>query len=132
MSYDIQTEPSAGARAALGLANQMKKWMLKTRFLLAGALLVTGCVVETDGSEETITQANGARARVVIGFQPGRLVEAKALVTAASGQLHHEFGRLSAIVASVPEQALEGLKHNPNVRYVEEDPKREPMGEGDP
>jgi subtilisin family serine protease len=50
-------------------------------------------------------------------------------VSAAGGQVVHELGPQKAIAAYLPEQALEGLRRNPNVEYVEVDPRRYPMAQ---
>jgi serine protease len=50
-------------------------------------------------------------------------------VAAAGGRVVHELGPQRAIAAYLPEQALEGLRRNPNVEYVEVDPRRYPMAQ---
>ncbi|ADU29422.1 peptidoglycan-binding protein [Evansella cellulosilytica] len=44
----------------------------------------------------------------------------KDLITNAKGTIHHEFKNIPALAISIPHQAIEGLKNNPNVISVEE------------
>ena len=53
-------------------------------------------------------------------------------VAAAGGRVAHELGPQKAIAAYLPAQALEGLRRNPNVEYVEVDPRRYPMAQVKP
>lgn len=53
-------------------------------------------------------------------------------VAAAGGHVVHELGPQKAIAAYLPAQALEGLRRNPNVEYVEVDPRRYPMAQTTP
>jgi subtilisin family serine protease len=53
-------------------------------------------------------------------------------VAAAGGQVVQELGPQKAVAAYLPEQALEGLRRNPNVEYVEVDPRRYLMGQVPP
>ncbi|HEX6930213.1 MAG TPA: S8 family serine peptidase, partial [Gammaproteobacteria bacterium] len=45
---------------------------------------------------------------------------------------HHRFDALNAFAVSVPEAALAGLRNNPNITYIEEDPKRFLMSQSAP
>jgi subtilisin family serine protease len=53
-------------------------------------------------------------------------------VAAAGGQVVQELGPQKAVAAYLPEQALNGLRNNPNVEYVEVDPRRYLMGQTTP
>jgi subtilisin family serine protease len=50
-------------------------------------------------------------------------------IAAAGGRVALELRPQGAIAAYLPEQALRALQNNPNVEYVEVDPKRYPMAE---
>lgn len=67
----------------------------------------------------------GERVRVWVGFNQFS-PQAVALVRAAGGTIHHEFPALNAVAATLPRAALDGLRRNPNVVEIEEDPIREP------
>jgi subtilisin family serine protease len=54
------------------------------------------------------------------------------VVAAAGGQVIRELDAQGTIAAWLPEQALKGLRNNPNVEYVEVDPRRYLMGEVTP
>ena len=62
--------------------------------------------------------------RVYIEFKPGQKDAAGALIRGAGGQIHHEFDILNAIATTLPSSALAGIRNNPNVVLVEDDPPR--------
>ena len=48
--------------------------------------------------------------------------EAANLMRASGGQLHHAYGSaIKGFAASLPEAALQGIRNNPNVNYIEQD-----------
>ena len=48
--------------------------------------------------------------------------EAANLMRASGGQLHHTYGSaIKGFSASLPEAALQGIRNNPNVNYIEQD-----------
>jgi subtilisin family serine protease len=71
--------------------------------------------------------AAGDTTRVIVAFKPGKAADVKAVVKAAKGAVKHEIFGMDAMAVEVPTQALNGLAHNPNVEYVEEDVKRMPF-----
>jgi serine protease len=54
------------------------------------------------------------------------------MVAAAGGRVVHELGPQSALAAYLPEAALNGLRNNPNVEYIELDARRYLMAETSP
>jgi subtilisin family serine protease len=85
-------------------------------------------------SAQEIAQASAAQAaqasgvvRVIVAFKPGTAANVKAAVAAARGSVKHEIFGMDAMAIEVPSQALNGLKNNPNVEYVEDDVKRYPF-----
>ncbi len=66
--------------------------------------------------------------RVIVAFKPGAAAAVRSAVGAAHGAVKHEIFGMDAMAVEVPTQALNGLAHNPNVVYVEEDLKRYPLG----
>src|ERR1043166_5817886 len=71
----------------------------------------------------------GDTARVWVRFAPERKADVKGALQQAGGKIHYEFDELGAVAVSVPEAALDGLRHNPNVELIEEDAKRELLGQ---
>lgn len=67
--------------------------------------------------------------RVIVKFIPGAAGQIEAAVNGARGQVHHRLDGLDAIAITVPEQALNGLRNNPNVVYIEQDVPRYPMAQ---
>jgi subtilisin family serine protease len=70
--------------------------------------------------------------RVLIKFKHG----SKALVQSALGRahatIHYTFNAIDTFAATVPSAALDGLRHNPNVEYIEADQIREPSAQSVP
>jgi subtilisin family serine protease len=67
---------------------------------------------------------SGADTRVYVAFKSSDKGHVQAAVAASGGKVHHEFDDLGAMAASIPEQAIAGLSHNPHVAYLEIDPPR--------
>jgi serine protease len=88
------------------------KWM----HLLAPLVLLAA---STAGAQGAGAESDG---RYMVKFRDFN--GAAQAVSAAGGQVVHELGPQKAIAAYLPEQALEGLRRNPNVEYVEVDPRR--------
>lgn len=70
--------------------------------------------------------------RVWITFKPGARTQVEQALQAAGARVHHRFDDLRAFAASVPPQALDGLRRNPGVDLVEPDALRYPMAELQP
>jgi serine protease len=67
--------------------------------------------------------------RVWVKFKPGSAGQVENALRAANGRVHHRFDELDAIAVSVPAQALNGLRNNPNIEYIEPDAPRYPMAQ---
>jgi subtilisin family serine protease len=101
---------------------------------LAGALALALGVVFVSGTLVT-GAANAAgpdQDRVWIQFKPGSKAQVARALNSAGARVHHQFDDLSAFAASVPAQALQGLRNNPNVVLIEADAPRYPMGQVTP
>jgi len=60
---------------------------------------------------------------VLIGYRAAPADADEQAITKAGGKVKHKYRIVSAIAARVPEQALKGLRNNPNVRVIEPDVK---------
>jgi serine protease len=67
--------------------------------------------------------------RVLVKFQPGSRGNVENVVRGAGGQVHHRFDELGFMAISVPAQALNGLRNNPNVTGIEPDGEVYPMAQ---
>jgi len=76
--------------------------------------------------------AMAANERVIVGFQPGKSQAVNKLVAGNGGKVVLDLSKHNAMAIEIPSQALNGLRNNPDVRYVEEDLKRYPMAEVKP
>ena len=72
------------------------------------------------------------QSRVYVGFAPGQKAAVSASLSRAGGKTHYTFDRINAFAVSVPTAALKGLSKNPNILYIEDDPKRYLMAETAP
>lgn len=103
----------------------MKSTVTHTRILLAVmSLVLVGCMVyltTTFTFAQTNTASVGEPVRVLVGFtdQPGQ--KDKELINKFGGKVNHAFTLVPAMAATVPEAALDGLRKNPRVTYVEID-----------
>lgn len=59
--------------------------------------------------------------KVLIGFREKPGAAQQAMVKGVGGKIKYTYHIVDAIAASIPEKAIEALKKNPNVRYVEPD-----------
>jgi len=78
-------------------------------------------------SAQSNTEAADNR-HIVEFFQFG---QGAAAVRAAGGEVVREFPQYAALSARLPQQALRGLQNHPNVKSIEADPRRYPLGTGD-
>jgi subtilisin len=93
------------------------------------AALPPGAVLAV--SPDTAT-AGGPPAKVIVTFRahPGKAAE-QAIVT-AGGHVRFRFTIIPALAATVPAQAIEGLRHNPFVKAVEADGQVTILGDDTP
>jgi subtilisin family serine protease len=95
-----------------------------TRSSLGTLLAPLVLLAATAGAQDVAAQSDG---RYMVKFRDFR--GAAQAVSAAGGQVVHELEPQGVVAAYLPEQALKGLQNNPNVEYVEVDPRRYLMGQ---
>ncbi len=71
--------------------------------------------------------AQASQERVIVKFKDGKGPSVKAAAAKAGGELKVELNSLNAFAVEMPSAALNGLRNNPNVEYVETDAKRYPL-----
>lgn len=71
-----------------------------------------------------VTAATPDPDRVWVKFKPGSKAPVQKALQAAGARFHYTFDDLGAFAVSVPAQALQGLRHNPNIEYIEADAPR--------
>ncbi|HEY0660018.1 MAG TPA: S8 family serine peptidase [Lysobacter sp.] len=62
--------------------------------------------------------------RVLVKFKPGAKAGAQKALQAAGARYHYTFDDLHTFAVTVPAKALQGLRNNPNIEYVETDAPR--------
>lgn len=62
--------------------------------------------------------------RVLVKFKAGAKAGAQKALQASGARFHHTFDDLNTFAVTVPAQALQGLRNNPNIEFVEADAPR--------
>jgi subtilisin family serine protease len=102
----------------------MRRQLLFSSFLVVCLLAVATVLLVG-------AQNRGDRVRVYVEFD--RFTpQAVALVRGAGGTVHHQFPQLSAVAATLPQAAVQGLLRNPKVIAMEDDPIRVPLAQTTP
>jgi subtilisin family serine protease len=76
--------------------------------------------------------ASDGTVRVIVGFKAGNVANGKAALAAAQGNVVQDLPEIGAAAAQVPSKALDGLRSNPNIEFVEQDQKRIPFAASTP
>ncbi len=104
----------------------MKRIVIATIISAAG-LMLFNCSSDrvtspTGSSDVALSQAPGhEKVDVLIGVT-GR--DAANAITATGAQIRREYRHFPIIFASIPQTAIAGLLHNPNILYIEPDMTR--------
>jgi subtilisin family serine protease len=116
------------------------KTMKTSRVALASALFAVttvSCVIE-DQQELSASDISSEYSSLTAVSQDGRYIvkfknqAGRAAAHAAGGTVALELAEQGAAAMYLPEAALNGLRNNPNVEYVEVDERRYPMAATDP
>ncbi len=70
--------------------------------------------------------------RVIVGFKAGNTANGKAALAAAHGSVVLDLADINASAAEMPAKAIDGLRNNPNIEFVEMDGKRVPFATSTP
>lgn len=73
-----------------------------------------------------VNAAAADNARVIVGFKAGASANGKAAIAAVGGNEMLDLAAINATAADIPAKALNGLRNNPHIEFVEEDSKRFP------
>jgi serine protease len=69
--------------------------------------------------------ASAGEVRVWVEYKPGAAGYVRGELQRAGAQFHYQFDQLQSFVVSVPENAINGMRRNPNIISIEVDPVRE-------
>ena len=102
---------------------------LLTLSVYAAALAIAAPVALAQAAEppaaHPYAQSKPVPGRYIVVFRDGvanPAAEAATLVRGLGGQLHHTYtSALKGFAASLPDAALQGIRNNPNVDYIEQD-----------
>lgn len=98
--------------------------MMKKRILVTA---MAAGLAATAGAGSAL--AKDAGERVWIGFHEGQQVSLQRTLQRVGAQVHHQFDRQDAVVATLSRDALTRLKASGSVRYIRPDQRRYPMAE---
>ena len=100
----------------------MQSTSIATAVKLLVAVVAAGGFIGSAAATEGTT-------RVIVKFKEAGFAASgvKSAVAAAKGTIKHEIFGTTAVAIEVPLNALQGLRNNPNVEYVEEDQIRYPF-----
>ncbi|MCK7593974.1 S8 family serine peptidase [Pseudomarimonas salicorniae] len=92
----------------------MSKQFVRNTLCAAVGLVLAGSAL-ADGPDPN---------RVIVTFAPGAAAQVENALRGARGDVHRRLESLNAIAVSVPPQALDGLRNNPNILNIEQDAPR--------
>lgn len=93
---------------------------------LVGALGASLALTFMAGALSVDSQAANGPERVLIKYKAGNKGQVQAELHRANAKVHYAFDNIGMFAATVPAQALRGLRNNPNVEFVEADLIRHP------
>jgi subtilisin family serine protease len=88
--------------------------MVMVSTLLVCSMVVASCLIAA------VSAGPPEKIPVIIGFKDKPDSD---LIRAYGGEIKYEYHIIPAIAASLPEKAIEALKKNPNIEYIEQDCK---------
>ncbi len=101
---------------------------MKGRVLLHLVLSVLVLVLAFSAASPGVSASEDGKVRVWVQFQPGGKAAVENALNASGAEFHYTFEELNAFAVSLPAQALDGIRRNPNVVLIEEDALRFPIG----
>ena len=93
---------------------------------LVGALGMSLAVLFAAGALPVESSAAGGTERVLIKYKAGNKGLVQAELKRSNAKIHYAFDNIGVFAATVPAQALRGLRNNPHVELVEPDLIRRP------
>ncbi|SFU74396.1 S8 family serine peptidase [Pseudoduganella namucuonensis] len=98
-------------------------FIAKSKNAKAGAVFVMGLMAAAVGAS-VAAAAQPDNVRVIVAFKKGAQQNGKAAIAAAKGSIKEDLADIDAAAAEIPAKALNGLRNNPHIEFVEEDAKR--------
>ncbi|CAN7693347.1 S8 family serine peptidase [Pseudoduganella sp. LjRoot289] len=89
-------------------------------------------VIAAAVSASVTAAAQTDNVRVIVGFKKGAQQNGKAAIAAAKGSIKEDLADIDAAAAEVPASALNGLRNNPHIEFVENDGKRKLLATSTP
>jgi len=93
---------------------------------LVGALGMSLALMFVAGALPVESSAAGGAERVLIKYKAGSKGLVQAELKRSNAQIHYAFDNIGVLAATVPAQAVRGLRNNPHVELVEPDRIRTP------
>src|SRR5512133_829606 len=102
---------------------------MKRSTLIVSLALMLALAVGLVGTTHAFTSpAQGnEKVRVLVQFEPNGKGNVEKALQNSGAEFHYEFDDLNTFAVTLPSAALDGISHNPNVAFVEEDVLRFPV-----
>ncbi|KAF0106149.1 MAG: cold-active alkaline serine protease [Anaerolineaceae bacterium] len=97
---------------------------MKRSAMLFSLVLVAVLVLGSVNISGAYAGSQNGKVRVLVQFAPGSKGAVEGALRGAGGEIHYAFDSLDAFAVTLPEAALNGISHNPNVILIEEDAPR--------
>ena len=94
------------------------------RFFITLILILITILTLSSSHVHPASASSNKQVRVMVEYHPGQKEIVKGVLIRAGAQLHYEFDALNTFALTLPITALDGIKRNPHVTFVEGDPLR--------
>ena len=94
-------------------------------WVVGGILAVAGAAQANDAPPAP------GQVRVIVGYKAGAEAGGRGALVAARGVVKRDLPALGAAAIELPAAALDGLRRNPHIDYIEEDAVRRPLATGE-
>jgi subtilisin family serine protease len=107
------------SRDEKNLGGEKKEKMKKIVAILMAMMMVISVTVVLAGGADKETQPNNKK--VIVGFEEPPNEADEKMIRDCGGKTKYTYHIIDAKAVEIPEQAIENIKKNPRVKYVEED-----------
>ncbi len=97
------------------------------RLSIVSVILVISLLLSPVVTLPVRADPGGEKVRVLVAFDKANKGNVEDDLKNSNAEFHYTFDDLGVFAVSVPQQALNGLQHNPHVIYIEEDAPRYPI-----
>lgn len=92
--------------------------------IFLSVILISILAFSVFSPETAYSASSNETIRIMLAYQPGQKAAVMNALLRAGAQMHYDFDDLNTFALTLPLAALDGIRRNPHVVYVEEDPLR--------